>query len=98
MYSHSSVMDSVSKGCVLETRLVHMPVMLVTNVHPDVIKANRPYGVTLLTDAIIVLTINYEHIYIVVYQPLLSHSVLLLQNNPMEVLNVVSLVLSAVED
>ena len=25
-----------------ETRLVHMPVMLMTNVHSDVIKANRP--------------------------------------------------------
>ena len=40
------VMDSIfaqqSRGCGFETRLVHMPVMLVTNVHPDVIKANRP--------------------------------------------------------
>ena len=36
-------MDSVfakqSRSCGFETRLVHMTVMLVTNVHPDVIKA-----------------------------------------------------------
>ena len=31
-----------SRGNGFETRLVHMPVMLVINVHPDVIKANRP--------------------------------------------------------
>ena len=46
VYSRGGVMDSVfaeqSRGCGFETRLVHMPVMLVTNVHPDVIKANRP--------------------------------------------------------
>ena len=39
-------MDSVfalqSRGCGLVTRLVPMPVMLVKNVHPDIIKANRP--------------------------------------------------------
>ena len=46
-YSRDSVMFSVfalqSRGCGFETRLVHMPVMLVTNVHPGVIiKPNRP--------------------------------------------------------
>ena len=45
-YSRASVMFSVfalqSRGCGFETRLVHMPVMLVTNVHPGVIiKPNR---------------------------------------------------------
>ena len=40
-YSRGSVMDSVFT---LQSRLhwlVHMPVMLVTNVYPGVIKANR---------------------------------------------------------
>ena len=41
-----SVMDSLfplqSRGCRFDTQLVHMPVLLVTNVHPDIIKANRP--------------------------------------------------------
>ena len=37
-----------SRGCGFETRLVHMPVMLVTNVHPDVIKANSPKGATFI--------------------------------------------------
>ena len=45
-YNNGGVMDSVfaqqSSGCGFDTRLVHMPVMLVTNVRPDVIKANRP--------------------------------------------------------
>ena len=46
MYSHVGVMDSVftkqSRGCRFDTWLVHMPVMLVTNAHPDIIKANCP--------------------------------------------------------
>ena len=37
-----SVFASETRGCGFKTRLVHMPVILVTNVHPDVIKANRP--------------------------------------------------------
>ena len=48
--SHSVIMDSVfakqSRGCGLDTQLVHNPVMLGTNVHPGVMKANRPFGVT----------------------------------------------------
>ena len=35
-----SVFAKQSRGCGFDTRLVHMPVMLVTNVHPDVMKAN----------------------------------------------------------
>ena len=46
LHSRGGVMDSVfakrSGGCGFETRLVYMPVMLVRNVHPDIIKANHP--------------------------------------------------------
>ena len=42
MHSRGGVMDSVFAGCGFETRVVYMSVMLVINVHPDVIKVNRP--------------------------------------------------------
>ena len=49
MDSRGGVIDSVfakqSSDCGFETRLLHMPVVLVKNVHPDVIKANRPLGI-----------------------------------------------------
>ena len=38
-----SVFPKQSRGCGFDTRLIHMPVMLETNVHPDTAHRVLPY-------------------------------------------------------
>ena len=40
-----SIFASQSRGYRFDTQLVHMPVLLMTNAHPDIIKANHPWGI-----------------------------------------------------